>query len=211
MTHCLRIGVGGPVGSGKTALLKQLCLALRDYYDIAVVTNDIYTREDADFLLKHDALPADRILGVETGGCPHTAIREDASMNLAAIDELQARHPKLELVMVESGGDNLSATFSPELSDLTLYVIDVSAGDKIPRKGGPGITKSDLLIINKMDIAEQVHASLDIMARDSKKMRGDRPFVFTNLYDGVGLEEIIRFILDKGMLDERRPDVAAAL
>ncbi|CAM3500321.1 MULTISPECIES: urease accessory protein UreG [Halomonas] len=211
MTHCLRIGVGGPVGSGKTALLKQLCLALRDYYDIAVVTNDIYTREDADFLLKHDALPADRILGVETGGCPHTAIREDASMNLAAIDELQARHPKLELVMVESGGDNLSATFSPELSDLTLYVIDVSAGDKIPRKGGPGITKSDLLIINKMDIAEQVHASLDIMARDSKKMRGERPFVFTNLYDGVGLEEIIRFILDKGMLDERRPDVAAAL
>lgn len=205
MTHCLRIGVGGPVGSGKTALLKQLCLALRDYYDIAVVTNDIYTREDADFLLKHDALPADRILGVETGGCPHTAIREDASMNLAAIDELQERHPKLELVMVESGGDNLSATFSPELSDLTLYVIDVSAGDKIPRKGGPGITKSDLLIINKMDIAEYVHASLDIMARDSKKMRGERPFVFTNLYDGVGLEEIIRFILDKGMLDERRP------
>jgi urease accessory protein len=210
MTHCLRIGVGGPVGSGKTALLKQLCLALRDYYDIAVVTNDIYTREDADFLLKHDALPADRILGVETGGCPHTAIREDASMNLAAIDELQARHPKLELVMVESGGDNLSATFSPELSDLTLYVIDVSAGDKIPRKGGPGITKSDLLIINKMDIAEQVHASLDIMARDSKKMRGERPFVFTNLYDGVGLEEIIRFILDKGMLDERRPQAEAA-
>ena len=205
MTHCLRIGVGGPVGSGKTALLKQLCLALRDYYDIAVVTNDIYTREDADFLLKHDALAADRILGVETGGCPHTAIREDASMNLAAIDELQARHPGLELVMVESGGDNLSATFSPELSDLTLYVIDVSAGDKIPRKGGPGITKSDLLIINKIDIAEQVHASLEIMERDSKKMRGERPFVFTNLYDGVGLEEIIRFILDKGMLDERRP------
>ncbi|MFB9868748.1 urease accessory protein UreG [Vreelandella sulfidaeris] len=211
MTHCLRIGVGGPVGSGKTALLKQLCLALRDYYDIAVVTNDIYTREDADFLLKHDALPADRILGVETGGCPHTAIREDASMNLAAIDELQARHPKLELVMVESGGDNLSATFSPELSDLTLYVIDVSAGDKIPRKGGPGITKSDLLIINKIDIAEQVHASLEVMERDSKKMRGERPFVFTNLYDGVGLEEIIRFILDKGMLDERRPQVAVTV
>ncbi|AIA74219.1 MAG: urease accessory protein UreG [Vreelandella alkaliphila] len=210
MTHCLRVGVGGPVGSGKTALLKQLCSALRDYYDIAVVTNDIYTREDADFLLKHDALPADRILGVETGGCPHTAIREDASMNLAAIDELHARHPKLELVLVESGGDNLSATFSPELSDLTLYVIDVSAGDKIPRKGGPGITKSDLLIINKIDIAEQVHASLEVMERDSKKMRGERPFVFTNLYDGVGLEEIIRFILDKGMLDERRPQAATA-
>jgi len=210
MTHCLRVGVGGPVGSGKTALLKQLCLALREYYDIAVVTNDIYTREDADFLLKHDALPADRILGVETGGCPHTAIREDASMNLAAIDELQVRHPKLELVLVESGGDNLSATFSPELSDLTLYVIDVSAGDKIPRKGGPGITKSDLLIINKIDIAEQVHASLEVMERDSKMMRGERPFVFTNLYDGVGLEEIIRFILDKGMLDERRPSAASA-
>ena len=210
MTHCLRVGVGGPVGSGKTALLKQLCLALREYYDIAVVTNDIYTREDADFLLKHDALPADRILGVETGGCPHTAIREDASMNLAAIDDLQARHPKLELVLVESGGDNLSATFSPELSDLTLYVIDVSAGDKIPRKGGPGITKSDLLIINKIDIAEQVHASLEVMERDSKKMRGERPFVFTNLYDGDGLEEIIRFILDKGMLDERRPSAASA-
>ena len=210
MTHCLRVGVGGPVGSGKTALLKQLCTALREHYDIAVVTNDIYTREDADFLLKHDALPADRILGVETGGCPHTAIREDASMNLAAIDELHARHPKLELVLVESGGDNLSATFSPELSDLTLYVIDVSAGDKIPRKGGPGITKSDLLIINKIDIAEQVHASLEVMERDSKKMRGERPFVFTNLYDGVGLEEIIRFILDKGMLDERRPQAATA-
>ncbi|MFW3613262.1 urease accessory protein UreG [Billgrantia antri] len=204
MTHCLRVGVGGPVGSGKTALLKQLCLALRDHYDVAVVTNDIYTREDADFLLRHEALPADRILGVETGGCPHTAIREDASMNLAAIDELQGRHPGLELVLVESGGDNLSATFSPELSDLTLYVIDVSAGDKIPRKGGPGITKSDLLIINKIDIAEQVHASLEVMERDSKTMRGARPFVFTNLYDGVGLEEIIRFILDRGMLPERR-------
>ncbi len=205
MTHCLRIGVGGPVGSGKTALLKQLCLALRDHYDIAVVTNDIYTREDADFLLKHEALAADRILGVETGGCPHTAIREDASMNLAAIDELQERHPGLELVLVESGGDNLSATFSPELSDLTLYVIDVSAGDKIPRKGGPGITKSDLLIINKIDIAKQVHASLAVMERDSKMMRGERPFVFTNLYDGVGLETIIQFILDRGMLPERRP------
>ncbi|MGJ7457094.1 urease accessory protein UreG [Halomonas sp. RA08-2] len=210
MTYCLRVGVGGPVGSGKTALLKQLCLALRDHYDIAVVTNDIYTREDADFLLKHEALAADRILGVETGGCPHTAIREDASMNLAAIDELQERHPGLELVLVESGGDNLSATFSPELSDLTLYVIDVSAGDKIPRKGGPGITKSDLLIINKIDIAEQVHASLAVMERDSKMMRGERPFVFTNLYDGVGLETIIQFILDRGMLPERRPDATAA-
>lgn len=209
MTHCLRVGVGGPVGSGKTALLKQLCLALRDHYEIAVVTNDIYTREDADFLLRHEALAADRILGVETGGCPHTAIREDASMNLAAIDELQGRHPGLELVLVESGGDNLSATFSPELSDLTLYVIDVSAGDKIPRKGGPGITKSDLLIINKIDIAEQVHASLEVMERDSKMMRGERPFVFTNLYDGVGLETIIQFILERGMLPERRPSADA--
>ncbi|RTR00206.1 urease accessory protein UreG [Halomonas nitroreducens] len=209
MTHCLRIGVGGPVGSGKTALLKQLCLALSEHYDLAVVTNDIYTREDADFLTRHEALPEVRILGVETGGCPHTAIREDASMNLAAIDDLQARHPGLELVLVESGGDNLSATFSPELSDLTLYVIDVSAGDKIPRKGGPGITKSDLLIINKIDIAEQVHASLAVMERDSRRMRGERPFVFANLHDGIGVEEIIAFILDRGMLPERRPTHAA--
>ncbi|CBV42166.1 urease accessory protein UreG [Halomonas elongata] len=203
MKHCLRVGVGGPVGSGKTALLKQLCLALRDHYDLAVVTNDIYTREDADFLTHHQALPAERILGVETGGCPHTAIREDASMNLAAIDDLQARHPGLELVLVESGGDNLSATFSPELSDLTLYVIDVSAGDKIPRKGGPGITKSDLLIINKIDIAEQVHASLEVMERDAAMMRGERPFVFTNLHDGVGLDTIVDFLVERGMLPDR--------
>mgnify|MGYP001311734834 CR=1 FL=1 len=205
----LRVGIGGPVGSGKTALTEKLCKALSRDYSVAVVTNDIYTREDADFLLKHDALAADRILGVETGGCPHTAIREDASMNLAAIDDLHSRHPNLELVLVESGGDNLSATFSPELSDLTLYVIDVSAGDKIPRKGGPGITKSDLLIINKIDIAEYVHASLEVMDRDACKMRGERPFVFANLHDGVGLETIIRFILDRGMLPERRPDVRA--
>lgn len=211
MKHCLRVGVGGPVGSGKTALLKQLCLALREHYDIAVVTNDIYTREDADFLLRHDALAADRIIGVETGGCPHTAIREDASMNLAAIDDLHERHPDLELVLVESGGDNLAATFSPELSDLTLYVIDVSAGDKIPRKGGPGITKSDLLIINKIDIADYVHASLEVMERDAKKMRRERPFVFTNLHDGVGVETIVRFILDQGMLPERRGEERRAI
>ena len=207
----LRVGIGGPVGSGKTALLEQLCKAMRDDYHIAVVTNDIYTREDAEFLTRNEALSADRIIGVETGGCPHTAIREDASMNLAAIDDLQSRHPGLELVLVESGGDNLSATFSPELSDLTLYVIDVSAGDKIPRKGGPGITKSDLLIINKIDIAEQVHASLEVMERDSKKMRGERPFVFTNLYDGVGLDTIISFILERGMLPERRPEKLAEM
>ena len=177
----LRIGVGGPVGSGKTALLRQLCLSLRDKYNMAVVTNDIYTREDAEFLTKNDALAADRIIGVETGGCPHTAIREDASMNLAAIDELQARHNDLDFVLVESGGDNLSATFSPELSDLTIYVIDVSAGDKIPRKGGPGITKSDLLIINKIDVANLVGASLEVMDADTKKMRGDKPFIFSNM------------------------------
>ncbi len=204
-TQCLRVGVGGPVGSGKTALLRMLCLALREHYNLAVVTNDIYTKEDAEFLLRHEALPADRIMGVETGGCPHTAIREDASMNLAAIDELSARHPGLELVLVESGGDNLSATFSPELSDLTLYVIDVCAGDKIPRKGGPGITKSDLLIINKTDLAPMVNASLEVMDRDSKKMRGERPFVFTNLIKGDGLAEIIDFIIDRGMLPRRLP------
>jgi len=196
----LRIGVGGPVGSGKTALLRQLCLSLRDKYNMAVVTNDIYTREDAEFLTKNDALAADRIIGVETGGCPHTAIREDASMNLAAIDELQARHNDLDFVLVESGGDNLSATFSPELSDLTIYVIDVSAGDKIPRKGGPGITKSDMLIINKIDVANLVGASLEVMDADTKKMRGDKPFIFSNMKTQQGLADIISFIEKEGML-----------
>ncbi len=196
----LRIGVGGPVGSGKTALLRQLCLTLRDKYNIAVVTNDIYTREDAEFLTRNEALAPDRIMGVETGGCPHTAIREDASMNLAAIDELQSRHDDLDFVLVESGGDNLSATFSPELSDLTIYVIDVSAGDKIPRKGGPGITKSDLLIINKIDVAELVGASLEVMKRDTLKMRGDKPFVFSNMKTKQGLDDIINFIETEGML-----------
>jgi len=196
----LRVGVGGPVGSGKTALLRALCSELREKYDIAVVTNDIYTREDAQFLINHEALSEDRILGVETGGCPHTAIREDASMNLAAVDELQQRFPDLDVVFIESGGDNLSATFSPELSDLTIYVIDVSAGDKIPRKGGPGITKSDLLVINKIDLAPIVGASLDMMDRDAKKMRGDRPFVFSNLKTEKGLKEIIGYIQEKGML-----------
>lgn len=199
----LRVGVGGPVGSGKTALLEKICHRMRDHYDIAVVTNDIYTKEDAQFLLKSEALSEDRIMGVETGGCPHTAIREDASMNLAAIDELQQRHPSLEMVMVESGGDNLSATFSPELSDLTIYVIDVCAGDKIPRKGGPGITKSDLLVINKVDIAEHVGASLDVMDRDTRKMRGERPFVFANVETTKGVGEIVNFIISEGMLEKR--------
>jgi len=196
----LRVGVGGPVGSGKTALLDALCKKMRDSYEIAVVTNDIYTREDAEFLTRNNSLAAERIIGVETGGCPHTAIREDASMNLAAVDELQKRHSDLDMIFVESGGDNLSATFSPELSDLTLYVIDVSAGDKIPRKGGPGITRSDLLVINKIDLAPYVGASLEVMDRDAAKMRGDRPYVFTNIKAGDGVDKIVSFIIKQGML-----------
>ncbi len=207
----LRVGVGGPVGSGKTALLRSLCAAMRDHYDIAVVTNDIYTQEDAKFLTEHEALSADRILGVETGGCPHTAIREDASMNLAAIDQLVERHGDLDVVFVESGGDNLSATFSPELSDLTIYVIDVSAGDKIPRKGGPGITKSDLLIINKTDLAPLVGASLEVMDRDARKMRGERPFIFANLKAAQGLDDIIGFIISEGMLEAKQLPPAKAV
>ena len=197
---CLRLGIGGPVGSGKTALTLRLCQNLRDTVNMAVVTNDIYTKEDSEFLTRNDAMPAERIRGVETGGCPHTAIREDASINLTAIAELQATFEGLELIIIESGGDNLAATFSPELSDLTLYVIDVSAGDKIPRKGGPGITKSDLLIINKTDLAPMVGASLEVMERDAKKMRGDKPFVFSNMKTGDGLDEIIAFIKEHGML-----------
>jgi len=196
----LRVGIGGPVGSGKTALTLALCKALRERVRLAVVTNDIYTEEDAQFLVRNEALAPERILGVETGGCPHTAIREDASINLEAVDRLVRRFPDLALVIIESGGDNLAATFSPELSDLTLYVIDVAAGDKIPRKGGPGITKSDLLIINKIDLAPMVGASLEVMARDAKKMRGDRPFVFTNMKTGQGLDAVIRFVETEGML-----------
>ena len=196
----LRIGVGGPVGSGKTALVDALCKRMRDDYEIAVVTNDIYTQEDAQFLVRSAALDEQRIIGVETGGCPHTAIREDASMNLTAVAELQRRVPGLDIIIVESGGDNLSATFSPELSDLTIYVIDVSAGDKIPRKGGPGITRSDLLVINKIDLAPHVGASLEVMERDAGKMRGERPFIFSNLKTGQGLEAIIDVIEHAGML-----------
>jgi len=201
-SQVLRVGIGGPVGSGKTALVEALCKKMRDDYNLAVVTNDIYTQEDAQFLTRNGALSEDRIVGVETGGCPHTAIREDASMNLSAVEGLQNSLPGLQLVFVESGGDNLSATFSPELSDLTLYVIDVSAGDKIPRKGGPGITKSDLLVINKIDLAPYVGASLEVMERDALKMRGERPFIFSNLKSGKGLSGIIDFIVTQGMLSK---------
>ncbi len=196
----LRVGVGGPVGSGKTALMDALCKRLRERYDIAAITNDIYTKWDAEFLVRSGALAPERIAGVETGGCPHTAIREDASINLAAIADMQKRFPDLDLVLVESGGDNLAATFSPELADLTIYVIDVAAGDKIPSKGGPGITRSDLLVINKIDLAPHVGASLEVMERDSKKMRGARPFVFANLRIGQGVDEIARFIQERGGL-----------
>lgn len=196
----LRVGIGGPVGSGKTALVDALCKRLRDDFNLAVVTNDIYTQEDAEFLVRSGALSADRIMGVETGGCPHTAIREDASINLDAVSSLQQLFPGLDLVLIESGGDNLAATFSPELSDLTIYVIDVAAGEKIPRKGGPGITKSDLLIINKTDLAPAVGASLEVMEQDARRMRGDRPFLFTNLKTGDGLERVGEFILREGML-----------
>ncbi len=203
----LRVGIGGPVGSGKTALTLALCLALRDKYNIAVVTNDIYTAEDAQFLVRNQALAPERIIGVETGGCPHTAIREDASINLEAVDRLNLRFPGLDIIFVESGGDNLAATFSPELSDLTIYVIDVSAGDKIPRKGGPGITRSDLLVINKIDLAPLVGASLEVMDHDARKMRGQRPFVFSNQKTGLGLKEIIAFIEREGLLVGTSTDV----
>ena len=199
----LRVGIGGPVGSGKTALMDALCKALRSRFEIAAITNDIYTREDAEFLIRVGSLEADRIVGVETGGCPHTAIREDASMNLAAVAEISARFPGLDVILIESGGDNLAATFSPELADLTIYVIDVSAGDKIPRKGGPGITRSDLLVINKTDLAPLVGADLGVMDRDARKMRGDRPFVFTNIKAGSGVDEIAAFIVERGGLQSK--------
>lgn len=196
----LRLGIGGPVGTGKTALTNAICKKMRDSYEIAVITNDIYTKEDAEFLMKHGALENSRIMGVETGGCPHTAIREDASLNLSAINKMNNKFSNLDMIIIESGGDNLAATFSPELADLTIYVIDVSAGDKIPRKGGPGITKADLLVINKIDIASYVGADLNIMERDSKKMRGDLPFCFTNIKDDKGVDTIIKFIVSKGGL-----------
>jgi urease accessory protein len=196
----LRVGIGGPVGSGKTALTDALCKRLRGSCEVAAITNDIYTREDAEFLTRSGALPPERILGVETGGCPHTAIREDASINLAAVADLRRRFPALDLILIESGGDNLAATFSPELADIAVYVIDVAAGDKIPRKGGPGITRSDLLVINKIDLAPLVGASLEVMARDARRMRGDRPFVFTNLKSGEGLDAVADFIVTAGGL-----------
>ena len=200
-TAPFRVGIGGPVGTGKTALLDRLCKQLRETYSVCAITNDIYTEEDAQFLMRSGALPIERIMGVETGGCPHTAIREDASINLAAVDQMAAKFPGLEIVFIESGGDNLAATFSPELADITIYVIDVSAGDKIPRKGGPGITRSDLLVINKTDLAPMVGADLGIMDRDSKKMRGDRPFLFTNLKSGDGLTDVAKFIVEAGGLE----------
>ncbi len=196
----LRVGVGGPVGSGKTALMDALCKVLRERYDIAAITNDIYTKEDAEFLTRSGALPADRIAGVETGGCPHTAIREDASINLAAVADMNERFPNLDVILIESGGDNLAATFSPELADITIYVIDVSAGDKIPRKGGPGITRSDLLVINKIDLAPYVGASLEVMDRDAKRMRGARPFVFTNVRANHNVDKVVAFIEEAGGL-----------
>ena len=200
MKHPLRIGIGGPVGSGKTALLEKLCINLSKSYDVAAITNDIYTREDAEFLTRSGALPPDRIAGVETGGCPHTAIREDASMNLAAVDEMVNKFKDLEVIFIESGGDNLSATFSPELADLTIYIIDVSAGDKIPRKGGPGITRSDLLVINKTDLASLVGADLDVMDSDSKKMRGERPYIFAKVKHDEGVTDIVNFVIEEGGL-----------
>ena len=200
MKHPLRVGIGGPVGSGKTALLEKLCINLSKSYDVAAITNDIYTREDAEFLTRSGALPPDRIAGVETGGCPHTAIREDASMNLAAVDEMINKFKDLEVIFIESGGDNLSATFSPELADLTIYIIDVSAGDKIPRKGGPGITRSDLLVINKTDLAPLVGADLDVMDSDSKKMRGERPYIFAKVKHDEGVTDIVNFVIEEGGL-----------